>query len=132
MSWKCECSSVNSNDSQVCHLGGMPSPRMDASQLATAPPGPPPPPKPKTGLAGWQIGMIAGVLAPGVIFGVAVATEAFGKKDAQQTAQTNSSGSVSGGIKSAFQEGFDAGFNKTCRQSIMRSGKVSAAVADSY
>jgi hypothetical protein len=117
MSWTCPCTAIQPDGARFCDRCGKPV------QLSPVPRA-----NPSTSDA-WKLGAIAGVLIIGVIFGSLVAVAVFGGGGSTQaTAQaTQKPDPVSG-----FQQAFDASFKNSCRQSAMRSGHVSQAVADNY
>jgi hypothetical protein len=77
----------------------------------------------------WKLGAVAVVLVVGVIFGSLVAVAVFGGGG---SAQTTAQASPKADPASGYQQTFDASFKNSCRQSAMRSGRVSQAVADNY
>ena len=124
MSWKCTCRASNEDYAAFCskcgclnEFAGLHHPASILEQPAKA-----------TGIAGWQLMSVGGVLILGLVFGVLFAVTAFGTGETRQTADTHSNAET----KSTFQEAFDASFMKSCRQSAMRSGNASQSLVDSY
>ena len=78
---------------------------------------------------GWKIGVVAGVLVMGAIFGSLVAVTMSG---AGKPATANAASPAAQEAKSGFQQAFDSSFKNSCRQAAMRNGSITQAVADSY
>ena len=134
MYWTCQCGSINTDHARFCSRCGNSSEHVRESAPPPPPPlpGPAPSAKPSTGIAGWKLAVVGGVLIFGVLFGTMVAVMVFGRGESHETAQTSPAATPNQDPKSAFQQAFETSFKNSCRQSAMRSGNVSQAVADSY
>ena len=130
MPWKCACNASNEDYAVFCSTCGLPKELGDVLPPASTPAQPA---KASTGIAGWQLMAVGGVLILGMVFGVSVAVSAFGNGETHQTAETHSNADTKNtDAKSTFREAFDDGFKRSCRQSAMRSPNVSQSLADSY
>jgi len=133
MPWTCSCSATNADSARFCSRCGQP---LDAPSWPESTAVPPPPipgaqrPQPAGGL-GLKIGIIAGVLLIGGMFGTMVARAVFGGGSPVSASAPARSSSTTD-PNSSFQAAFDASFKNTCRQSAMRSGHVSSSTADMY
>jgi len=144
MSWQCQCGGTNDNSDVYCNWCGRPSAQAGSAQqgadAARTPAvtnflGQPAeshgaasymqPVKPPASSAGWKIGLIACVLALGVVFGGLVGNVVFRRADA-------ASATPAPDKQSTFQQAFDVSFRNSCRQSAMRSASISRAAAESY
>ena len=117
MSWTCQCTATQPNGVRFCDRCGQPAQPIPARRA-----------NPVDGHT-WKLGAVAVVLVIGVIFGSVVAVAVFGGRGSTQaTVQT----SPKADPVSGYQQAFEASFKNSCRQSAMRSGHVSQAVADNY
>ena len=130
MPWICPCTASNEDFVRFCckcgnpcELAQVPKPASARVRPAKTVPAPA-----FSSIAGWKLAAIGGVLLLGTVFGGLVAVTVFGGQDPRQTAETHLNGNAKGGV----QEAFETSFKSSCRQSAMRSGHVSQAVADTY
>lgn len=115
MPWICSCTATQPDGVRFCDRCGQP-----ANPVRRANP---------VDSHTWKLGAVAVVLVVGLIFGTLVAVAVFGGGGSTQTTAQASPKVDSG---SSYQQAFDASFKNSCRQSAMRSGHVSQAVADNY
>ena len=120
MSWTCQCTAAQPDDSKFCDHCGQPKPNRPVPAQVPA------------NNAVLKLAAVAGVLVVGGIFGTVVAVTAFGGRSGQAGSPASATASSHSDPKSAYQQAFETTFKTSCRQAAMRSGSVSRTAADNY